>query len=162
MPNWRVDINISTTVTSAQIEDWGLFQANRPGPNGDLLSERILLDTTIGRDMIDAFLQWDIDHRAGNNRWSVNGATIKSGTDGEFILPNEFRSNAVTLANADVGRVIRIPAGQTPLATRGHYLITVRNGPNSVNVDGVLPVAATGLTFDINEPAEFLAVLTGT
>lgn len=91
--------------------------------------------------------------------WRTNGTTIKSGTDGELVRPSEFRSVAVTLANADVGRVIRIRGGQTPLASRGHYLIIGRNGPNSVTVDGVLPTAATGLNFDIDERAEILATL---
>jgi len=165
MANWRVNINISFEITSDEIDEWEFFLANRNGPKADLLTERVFLDSFIGRDRIDSILQFDLLRRAldVHSQWTINGTNRKSGTDGELVLPNEFRSNAVTLAVADVGRVIRVNPGQSPPATRGHYLITARNGPNSVDVDGVLPVAATGLNFEINDnDAEFLATLLST
>lgn len=162
MANWRVDIDISFEIDSDEIEDWEFFLANRNGPKADLLTERVFLDSFIGRNRIDAMLQFDLLRRSlgVDSQWTINGTNVKSGSDGELVLPSEFRSDAVFLADADIGRVIRIGPGQTPPATRGHYLITSRNGPNSVNVDGVLPIAGDGLDFEINEnDAEFLATL---
>ena len=158
MATWRIAVDMEFDVTSDELAELVEFSTIRGGPRGELLSERIALDTRMGRERLDHLISQQISKRQ-SQQTTVNGTTVKSGTDGELVLPSEFRSNGVTLANADVGRVIRISAGQTPLAARGHYRIISRNGPNSVNVEGVVPVAGTGLAFDIDEQAEFLAML---
>jgi len=161
MSVWRITLSLTFDITSEDLNSIIEFPVIRNGPNGNLLSERIALDTVMGRDRLDHLIAWKAANPPGS-RWSVNGATAKSGVDGEFVLPSTFRSDAVALTNADVGSVIRIPPGQMPPATRGHYKIQSREGPNEVTVEGILPVAATDLTFDIDAQAEFLATLIST
>jgi len=158
MTTWRIEVNLSFDITSDELDQLIEFSNIRGGPRGNLLSERIALDARMGRERLDHLISQQLAVRP-SHRIITNGANVKSGVDGEFVLPSTFRSNATALTNADVGRVIRIPAGQSPLATRGHYRIISRSGPNQVIVEGVLPVAATNLTFDIDEQAEFLAML---
>jgi len=167
MATWRIDINISQNISTADIDAFRFFRdmLNDEGPRSTL-NERIFIDRRLAQEFADQFLQWILTQRhipTPNNHGSftINGTNVKSGTDGKLVAPSEFRSNAVTLANVDVGRVIRIPGGQGvgKNQARGHYLITARNGPNSVTVDGIVPVNATGLIFEVNEPAEVLSTL---
>ena len=167
MPTWRVDIRMSIVLDTSDIEAFPFFEDNfddvndGKGTNHSILKERAWLDVNLIRQNLDQLLQWDVKTRTPHPPiWKLRGTEVKDGTDGEFVSPNEFRSSAVALANADVGRYIFIPPGQAgKLNARGHYLITARNGPNSVDIDGIIPAVHTGLTFSIHEPTEVIAVL---
>lgn len=163
MPQWRVEISYSFLMDSIDLDD-PLFnyRPNRPGPAGDLLSDRIMLDTFVVRDNLDVAMRYDWVNNIGiENTWSLRGAQIGSGTDGRMIEPSEFRSQSYNFTAADVGRIIFVPPGQAGfLNARGHYKILTRITPNAVTVDGVLPRATTAnLDFQIHSPGDAIAVL---
>ena len=163
MATWRLDVDISFQMDSSDMEEWPEFVENRPGPQGDLLEDRIFLDIFIGRGWIDKGIRWDLmTNRSTSLTWTINGSSVKGGTDGIMQPPSTFISSGVLLADVDVGRVIQVPAPASPLLARGHYLIASRTNNNIVTIDGIFPTSASAVTFQINEPAEFLATLLST
>ena len=163
MAQWRIDINYNFLIDSDGLDDELFsYQPNRDGVKGDLLAERIMLDTFIVRDSLDVSLRFDLVHNLGiDNSWALRGVQVGSGIDGNMNEPSEFRSQSYAFTTADVGRIIFVPAGQAGfLNARGHYKIIARTGPNSVTIDGVLPRGTTAnLDFQIHEPGDAIAVL---
>jgi len=166
MPTWRVDINMSIPINTADMEASPFLEGNfddvndGPGSTHNILKERTFLDVRMIRILLDRLLSWDTMARTSPPDWKLRGAEVATGTDGEFISTNIFESAAYTFTTADVGRYVFVEAGQAgKLNARGHYKITNRINNNRVNIDGIIPAVHTGLTFAIHEPSEVIAVL---
>lgn len=163
MPTWRFELNYSFELNSDDLDNVNYsFRPQRGGPKGDLLEERILAEVHLARNHIYHALRYHL--APPNDILQLRGALVASGTDGRMIEPSEFRSASYSFTQADVGRLIFVPAGQAGfLNARGHYKIIARNGPNSVTVDGVLPRSTTAnLEFQIHEPGDVVVVLVST
>lgn len=166
MPTWDIECNFKFTITSDDITTFPSWEANSGafGPRRQINAERQFLEDR-GRHAPDHLIAYYLSFIDPNSQGSLraSGAPVASGTDGEFVVSgSEFLSTSVGLSPAMVGRIIHITNANTPSVIRGFYRINNRNNPSSVNVDGILPQSATGLTFDIYDPGEVLVILANT
>ena len=110
----------------------------------------------------DHLLAWFLSTKSPgtNSSLRLRGDIIVSGIDGEFnIATNQFRTVSAALSPARMGKLVEITAANTPSVVRGFYKLETRVSGDAATIDGILPVNATGLTFNIREPAEVLIVL---
>lgn len=164
MPTWDIDINLRFTLTSddiAAFPNWDNDMATY-GPRRQIRAERQWLEN-MARRSPDFLIAYYLSRIDANNQLGLRdtSAAVASGVDGEFVVAGtEFRSSSVSLTPAMVGRIIHVTNVNNPAVVRGFYRINNRNGPNSVNCDGIFTQSATGLTFDIYDPSQAVLILT--
>jgi len=173
MPTWRVDFNhgadeggLSFTVDSNEIALYPNFDSDMLsyGPRKQIHAERQWLEHMM-REEPDPLIGWFLSTKGpgalNTLRLRAGASIIASGIDGEFdTATNEFRTASVALSNARMGKLVEVTAVNDPPLVRGFYRLDTRVTGNRAVVDGVLPINAIDLTFNLREPAEALVVLT--
>ena len=154
---------LAFTITSDDIAAYPNFDYNMTaiGPRRAIHAERQWLEDMC-RDKPDILIGWHLSTQQGNHKLSLRQGPnpIVSGTDGEFdVATNQFRSAAVALSNARMGKMVEITAANTPPLVRGFYRLLTRVTGSRAVIDGIVPTNATGLIFNIWEPGDMSIVL---
>lgn len=154
---------LAFTITSDDIAAYSNFDYNMValGPRREIHAERQWLESMC-REEPDILIGWHLSKQQANNALSLRQGPnpIVSGTDGEFdVATNEFRTIAVALSNARMGKMVEITAANSPPVVRGFYRLLTRVTGDRAIIDGIVPTNATGLIFNIWEPGDMSVVL---
>ena len=164
MLTWDIDLNLRFTINSDDITafpNWN-FNAGAFGPRRQIHAERQFLEDR-AREAPDHVIAYYLSFVKANHRFTLREGPdpLAEGVDGELqILNNRFVTQSVAISNARVGKIIEVTAVNTPPLTRGFYRIQSRIDANTAELEGIVPINATGLTFRLWEPGNALIVLT--
>jgi hypothetical protein len=155
MPTFRIQLTLPDIIlTDADIDALPYFAENRldeGGATAELARERAFLEKFI-RERLDYLVGWEMEQRGTN--WRLQGSLVTAFTGtGSFTAPNLFNdsTNPFTPGSNPVGKIIRVPAGQTPAGrrnARGRYRITNRINNGQVEIEGVIPNTSSGLDWE--------------
>lgn len=159
MATYRLDLNWTIEITSEQIEAIERARINRGGTMGDIYAERRFLEDKVAGPHMDQLLGMHLGNRP-SHKLNLMGAMVKIGSGGEFSSPAQFTiSSPGIFESADVGRILHIKPDSTYPELEGCFKISQYIDPNTIAVEGAIPVFGANLGFSIHEIGEILVTI---